>query len=789
MSTAQPERFVGTIFANKYSIVKMLGEGGMGRVYLGEQTMGTTARKVAVKTLHQHLCQDEKIRVRFLRECSTLAELEDPNTIQVFDFGSLDDGTLYIVMEFVQGQNLADILEQTGPLRPERAVNILRQVCGSLEEAHGRGIVHRDLKPENIVLSEKGARKDWVKVLDFGIAQRSSETDANEAKLTQQGMVLGTPPYMSPEQFTGKPIDARSDLYSLGVMAYEMLVGKLPFQANTAWEWATQHMTAPPQSFEIHPESANIPPAMKQAIMRCLAKDASARFANVQEFFAAFSAVAQGRDALGTTPSSQMAPISDNGPATRARTELAVPISSMGVVSRTTELTPAQERPAQQSGKPRRLLLPVSIAGVAVAGLLGGGLFVVSGRSKPAEPSAPTSPSSLPSLAAPSAPIVRSEPFSAEPTTLVVGGYNSCALLTTGEVKCWGEGYNSCARLTTGEMKCRSDGNLPKQVVFESRASVEALTGGTGHFCALMASGRVSCWGHNFAGQLGVGKSSTRERPTPAEVVFDGGKRARALASGTYHTCAILEDDRTVCWGENKKGQLGTGDVAQRDAPGAAALFGEGHFAKSLAGGLAHTCALLDSGGVACWGSNESGQLGVGDKEDSLVPTEVDLGAGRTARAISAGASHTCVIMDTGAVKCWGGNFSGQLGVGDTEERTSPSKDLALGTGRIAVGLAAGLGNTCAVLDSGAMKCWGKPEPRDTPQLTPAEVALGGRRARAVSVNFRHQCVLLATGAVTCWGRNGGGQLGMGDPESSPFRETPEGEVPLGGAVRQMPSP
>jgi serine/threonine-protein kinase len=319
MSDAQSERFVGTTFANKYRIVKMLGEGGMGCVYLGEQMMGTTVRKVAVKTLHQHLSQDEKIRARFMRECSTVAELEHPNTIQVFDFGSLDDGTLYIVMEFVQGQNLADILEQTGPMRPERAVNILRQVCGSLEEAHGRGIVHRDLKPENIVLCEKAGQKDWVEVLDFGIAKRSSENDPNEAKLTQQGMVLGTPPYMSPEQFTGKPVDARSDLYSLGVMAYEMLVGKLPFHANTAWEWATQHMTVPPQSFEIHPESANIPPAMKQAIMRCLAKDAGSRFANVQEFFAAFSAA---------TPSNQMAPIADtNGPATRARTELGAPMA------------------------------------------------------------------------------------------------------------------------------------------------------------------------------------------------------------------------------------------------------------------------------------------------------------------------------------------------------------------------------------------------------------------------------------------------------------------------------
>src|SRR5439155_4743649 len=145
---------------------------------------------------------------------------------------------------------LADLLEKDEAMGPVRVDKIMNQVCGSLEEAHGRGIIHRDLKPDNIVLTERAGQKDWVKVLDFGIAKRSGEEDKNEQKLTQQGMVLGTPPYMSPEQFTGKPLTATSDVYSLGVMAYEMLTSKLPFTANTAWEWATQHMTVPPIAME-----------------------------------------------------------------------------------------------------------------------------------------------------------------------------------------------------------------------------------------------------------------------------------------------------------------------------------------------------------------------------------------------------------------------------------------------------------------------------------------------------------------------------------------------------------
>ena len=280
---------VGQVLGGKYKVVRLLGEGGMGAVYEGEQQLGTTKRKVAVKTLHPHLSRDPKIKARFEREVGTVAELQHPNTIQVYDFGANAEGILYIAMEFLQGRSLADLLEKEGALAPDRVTRIMQQVCGSLEEAHGRGIVHRDLKPDNVVLVERAGQKDFVKVLDFGIAKRSNEADTAEQKLTQQGMVLGTPPYMSPEQFSGRPIDARSDIYSLGVMAYEMLTGRLPFQANTAWEWATQHMTQPPAPIESSPEGARTPEPMRAAIRRALAKSPDERFQTVGDFGAAFS--------------------------------------------------------------------------------------------------------------------------------------------------------------------------------------------------------------------------------------------------------------------------------------------------------------------------------------------------------------------------------------------------------------------------------------------------------------------------------------------------------------------
>lgn len=283
--TEEKDLLLGQKVGGRYTIKRVLGEGGMGRVYEAEQAIAGTIKRIAVKTLHPHLSKDPQIVARFNRECATVAGLKHQNTIHVEDFGQTDDGTLYIAMEFVEGPSVAKELELHGAMSPDRVEHILQQVCGSLGEAHKQGIIHRDLKPENIVLTNIGDDVDQVKVLDFGIAARKDSTDAaKEQKLTQQGMVLGTPPYMSPEQFMGKELEATSDIYSLGIMAYEMLTGRLPFEANTPWEWATKHMTAQPSPFEAQPLSNDIPIKMKAAIMRALEKDPKKRQASAREF-------------------------------------------------------------------------------------------------------------------------------------------------------------------------------------------------------------------------------------------------------------------------------------------------------------------------------------------------------------------------------------------------------------------------------------------------------------------------------------------------------------------------
>ncbi|MFO0666064.1 MAG: serine/threonine-protein kinase [Polyangiaceae bacterium] len=274
---------IGSVVAGRYRIVRLIGEGGMGCVYAAEQALGTTARKVALKTLHLELSQNEAIRARFEREVATVAKLEHPNTIQVYDFGSTDSGMLYIVMELAVGRSLADVLETEGAVDPQRAVKILTQIAGSLEEAHSHGIIHRDLKPENVMLIDRAGQKDFVKVLDFGIAKNRDE-EAQGRKLTQAGTVLGTPPYMSPEQFSGQALGPQSDIYSLGVMAFELLTGKLPFQAAHAWEWATLHMTTPPKTFDEFPRGAQVPQTIRDAVYRALRKAPEERFARVSDF-------------------------------------------------------------------------------------------------------------------------------------------------------------------------------------------------------------------------------------------------------------------------------------------------------------------------------------------------------------------------------------------------------------------------------------------------------------------------------------------------------------------------
>ena len=283
---SEQDPMIGRLLTDKYRITEVLGEGGMGKVYRAEQKMGTAVRDVAIKILHRDLTSNPQVTARFRRECETVITLHHPNTVQFFDFGELPDGTLYIVMELIEGQSLASVL-QAGPIDAARVEHLVTQICGSLHEAHDKGIVHRDLKPENVLLTEVAGHADFVKVLDFGIAKQGAT--GTPSTLTEQGMILGTPPYMSPEQFSGVDLDRRSDVYSLGVMTYEMLTGRLPFEANTPWEWAAKHLNEPPEDLDAQLLASAIPNTKKRAIMQALKKTPEERQPSAQVFAQMFA--------------------------------------------------------------------------------------------------------------------------------------------------------------------------------------------------------------------------------------------------------------------------------------------------------------------------------------------------------------------------------------------------------------------------------------------------------------------------------------------------------------------
>jgi len=231
---------MGTMLEGKYEIRGIVGEGGMGTVYLAHQ--GSMDRDVAIKVLRPEYCHNRLAIKRFHREARAASRLTHPNTITVYDSGQSEDGLLYQVIELLNGSPLSDILDEEGALDPHRAIRIVAQICDSLAEAHEAGITHRDLKPENIFIEEKFGNPEFVKVLDFGIAKIA---DANATQATATGMICGTPSYMSPEQAMGRELDGRSDVYSLGILFWELLENKRPYGGDTPMEVMLKHINDP----------------------------------------------------------------------------------------------------------------------------------------------------------------------------------------------------------------------------------------------------------------------------------------------------------------------------------------------------------------------------------------------------------------------------------------------------------------------------------------------------------------------------------------------------------------
>ena len=289
-----PDPFIGRDILNgQFQILQKIGSGGMGSVYKALQP--AMNRMVAVKILHPKLANRKDLVSRFRREARAMSHLTHPNTVKVYLYGELEDGSLYIVMEYLEGKNLNQTVRAEGPMSLERGVPILIQACHALEEAHRAGIIHRDLKPENIFLSQQGGMKDYAKVLDFGLAKVTErEMRPGSVILTQEGMVFGTPEFMSPEQAQGKALTPASDIYSLAIILYEVLTGKLPFEAKNPMEYIQLHVTAKPKPINERVPGRTFPPLLWTVLEKALAKRSEERYASGAEFAHALGAVLSG---------------------------------------------------------------------------------------------------------------------------------------------------------------------------------------------------------------------------------------------------------------------------------------------------------------------------------------------------------------------------------------------------------------------------------------------------------------------------------------------------------------
>jgi serine/threonine-protein kinase len=274
---------VGKTVSGRFKIVSVIARGGMGKVYRAEQS--PLGRIVALKVLMPKYegDKDPEFHRRFFLEAETAAKLKHPNTVTIFDYG-VDEEIYYIAMEFIEGRTLFRVLRDEGPFHEGRTAHIARQICRALREAHGLGVIHRDLKPGNVLLSSHGDEKDYVKVLDFGLVK---DVTGEKEDLTQQGLFMGSPKYMAPEQILGGEVSARTDIYALGVMMYEMLCGRVPFDRGAGVGTLMAHVHNEPPPLQSYLPDLLLSPSMEAIVFRCLEKDPARRFASMNDLLAA----------------------------------------------------------------------------------------------------------------------------------------------------------------------------------------------------------------------------------------------------------------------------------------------------------------------------------------------------------------------------------------------------------------------------------------------------------------------------------------------------------------------
>ncbi len=786
---------------DEYELLGELGRGASAIVYRArDRGLG---RLVAIKVVRAHsIASADDAMLRLAREARTVAKLQHPNIVTVHAVRRLRTGGLALVMQLVPGRTLKHAITEHGPFAPEQAEQVLRDVASALAYAHVHGVVHRDVKPENIFLDADSGR---AMLSDFGIAHSAD----NESRLTMTGAAIGTPAYMAPEQIDGAPADARSDLYSLGLVTWEMLTGQRPWDGESLFNVISkQKQEELPAIDALRP--GVVPPRLQYIVERMLQKRAAARWAGADGLLANLdhwvvpsdwrqweAAHKRRRDAARAARAEQRAIVEATSPSDMSTIRFRRPTpvagaSNVQMIERgaTLQRTPVTASVPLDDDKPAWAVEPVEVPRGRRFAAIGAVLAVValSGAAWYANATGRIDFGRLDgggtgtTVASASTAAEDGEPRAgrAALTDTQVGTLGDSTIVADSATRARDSALSAMVRNAGDEEASTAVPVLPpdsaaprprvrRRAAISPVAPAEPVVAaplvratddpgvvsvGGRHSCAL-ADGKALCWGANDAGQLGDGDVESRD--VPSEVVGD--LAFVHITAGLAHTCGVTRGGDAYCWGADDRGQLGDATTTSRSAP---VRVNSNLSFRVLRAGSNHTCGLTTGGEIACWGANKDGQLGDGSANMRSSPVRVS--TEQRFVSLSTGWNHSCGVAYDGAIWCWGLNGDGQLGDGARVNRATPERVSA--TVRF-TSVAAGGNHTCAVSEAGDAYCWGR--------NAYGQLGIGGTMAQAtptrvettahftsVSVGGVHSCARTSGGQAWCWGRNTYGQLGDG---------------------------